>query len=317
MITVTVIENDNIYLIIFTVPIYVDEFWVNLHYGGEFSEWSYMNGKVEHKYFEVDKIPLVRLDIWASTIGIEGEVQFYWREPNKDFNSGRKLLENDASVHEMALIGVEVGEIDVYVKHLSEEEVEDACNPVKTGGVVIEEIEEDNDNEANVRKSGVNAGRSDRVSEGRVVGDVFLGDELLYIEGPTVEEVNENENYGDVEDIGGANASVEDDAVVDNDDAIGEANIEQSEQERKNNFFDPEYDIVNGDEDLISVLVETGQLKVGSTARAGQNEAQGGDQVGEEHTEADRETEAQEQPADHVEQPEVDAGEAQVEQTVQ
>ena len=137
-----------------------------------------------------------------------------------------------------------------------------------------------------------------------------MGDELLYIEGPTVEEVNENENYGDVEDIGGANASVEDDAVVDNDDAIGEANIEQSEQERRNNFFDPEYDIVNGDEDLISVLVETGQLKVGSTARAGQNEAQGGDQVGEEHTEADRETEAQEQP-------EVDAGEAQVEQTVQ
>lgn len=90
-------------------------------------------------------------------MGIEGEVQFYWVEPNKDFNSGKKLLESDASVYEMALSAADVGEIDAYVKHLSEEEVEEACNPVNVSSVVIEEIFEDNDNdnEGNARKIGV------------------------------------------------------------------------------------------------------------------------------------------------------------------
>ena len=60
--------------------------------------------------------------------------------PGLDFKSDLKILENDASVIEMALYAADEGIVDVYVKHLTFEELEELVNPRRQSGVVIEEI---------------------------------------------------------------------------------------------------------------------------------------------------------------------------------
>ena len=46
---------------------------------------------------------------------------------------------------------------------------------------------------------------------------------------------------------------------------ISQTGLGQSEQDKANDFFDPDYDIVNRDENFIEVLRETGQLKSRAT----------------------------------------------------
>ena len=57
-----------------------------------------------------------------------------------DFNYGTSLLDNDAYVFEMALYGVNNGKIDVYVKHLSNEELEAVIKPPRRSSIVIKAL---------------------------------------------------------------------------------------------------------------------------------------------------------------------------------
>ena len=117
---------------------------MHLHYGGTFGEYGYYDGEVSHKLFNTDTIVVVRFDVWAMKLGQFGSVTYYLRHPKKDYKSGLKILENDAYVFKMALYTTNAGEVDVYVRHLTNEEVEEARNPRKNR-LVIEEINNDNE----------------------------------------------------------------------------------------------------------------------------------------------------------------------------
>ena len=95
---------------------------MHLHYGREFGEWRYHEGEVDHEIFEIDTISLVRFDLRAQELGLFGTMMYYWRHPDKDYKSGLKRLENDAIIFEMALSAADVGEVDVYVRHLNKDE---------------------------------------------------------------------------------------------------------------------------------------------------------------------------------------------------
>ena len=115
-------------------------FDIILHYNGEFDECGYHEGDVVVEEFEVDRISLVSIDVWVDSLGFMGEFQYYWKMPGLNFKSSLKILENDASVTEMALYAADEGIVDVYVKHLTFEELEELVNPRRQSGVVIEEI---------------------------------------------------------------------------------------------------------------------------------------------------------------------------------
>ena len=148
---------------------------MNLHYGGHFGEWGYLNGEVDHEEFDIDRTSVVRIDLGARGLGVFENVMYYWRDPLKDYNSGRKILESDAGAFEMALNGLDAGEIDVYVRHLSEDDLFEAMNPMGRGVVIEEIVEEKNENEVRSRLSGVNIVRSDRVNVSGVDRDVSIG----------------------------------------------------------------------------------------------------------------------------------------------
>ena len=101
----------------------------------------------------------------ARNVVVRGAIMYYWREPNKDFKSGLKILEHDAAVFEMIVYAVDVGEIDVYVRHLSKDELKKIMNPRK--GVVIEELADDNEVESTVQVvTGGRAGSVNASSDG-------------------------------------------------------------------------------------------------------------------------------------------------------
>ena len=66
---------------------------INLHYEGIFGEWGYFGGEVSQKFFDVDdSMTLHSFDCWLKELGVIGNVQYYWRKPGLDFNSGTSLL---------------------------------------------------------------------------------------------------------------------------------------------------------------------------------------------------------------------------------
>ena len=48
---------------------------------------------------------------------------YYWRHLDKDYKLGLKRLENDTLVFEMTLHTINAGEVDIYMRYLSEDEL--------------------------------------------------------------------------------------------------------------------------------------------------------------------------------------------------
>ena len=270
-----------------------ESFIMNLHHSGDFGEWGYFNGEVHKEEFDIDEISLVRIDLVAQDLGLFGNLMYYWRDPKKDFNSGLKILENDGSVFEMALNAADVGEIDVYVRHLSEDDLDKAMNVGEKSGVVIEELIAEGEFESNVRSAAVNE-VGDSVVNTMVIEDVEFdgivymgdGDDEAELNSKPEAEPEHNDDAGDQEDAEnedsfGAAGDQQAEPVVEHDqqadlNEIGQTDFVQSEKEKANDFVDPDYDIVNGDEDLISILRETGQLKSRGRSGEGGGQAEGG-----------------------------------------
>ena len=106
---------------------------------------------------------------------------YYWRHPDKDYKSGLKRLENDATLFEMTLSAADAGEVDVYVRHLSEDELEDVLNKNQWSPVVIEEIineseELPTDKTTNLRE------------KAQIKAAISLVQQLVIVEAPTTEK---------------------------------------------------------------------------------------------------------------------------------
>ena len=138
--------------------------------------------------------------------------------PGLDFKSSLKILENDASVTEMALYAADERIVDVYVKHLTFEELEELVNPRRQSSVVIEEIVDS----------------SQQVDENVVhLNSKSVGSRLC------IGYIDSSQHVSSV-----ANDEVEMDGGMEGGDDL----------------IDPDYNILEGDEDLIDVLRSTGQL---------------------------------------------------------
>ena len=51
---------------------------------------------------------------------------YYWIMSGMNFNSSLKRLENDTCVFEMALFGAGKGKINIFMKHLSDEDLQNS-----------------------------------------------------------------------------------------------------------------------------------------------------------------------------------------------
>ncbi|KAF2304369.1 hypothetical protein GH714_030524 [Hevea brasiliensis] len=95
-------------------------FTLVLHVKGTKGEWGYYDEvRWSVPYYQKDEMSLIRLDKLCQGIKIEGLLRYFWRLLGKDYREGLRPLGCDNDVLIMCQHAELEGSVDVYVEHLS------------------------------------------------------------------------------------------------------------------------------------------------------------------------------------------------------
>ncbi|XP_050222739.1 uncharacterized protein LOC126672830 [Mercurialis annua] len=121
-------------------------FQINLHINEELGEWGYHDGEVFTGIYSVSDMSMRKLDKWVKREKVNGLVDYYWNEKDKEFHDWMRPINHEDDVMEMARAGKRDGEVDVYVRKLTIKDIESLVPPPPSPPhVVIEEIPNPND----------------------------------------------------------------------------------------------------------------------------------------------------------------------------
>ncbi|KAF2300758.1 hypothetical protein GH714_015588 [Hevea brasiliensis] len=117
-----------------------------IHHSGTLGEWRYYDGKTWTVHgLTWETMSMVRIDQMCQGLKIEGMLRYFWRQLGMDYREGLRSLSNETNIIEMCGQANIEGIIDLYVQHLTIDDLKKEFRQqevTKKSKLTLEEIDE-------------------------------------------------------------------------------------------------------------------------------------------------------------------------------